>query len=64
MLDQLDNCGGMSDLSLWTQPQFRAVLAFIACVIALTAIAFLSDWDKFRNEARRERNAKKRWWND
>ena len=62
MLDQLDNCGGMSGLRLWTQPQFRAVLAFIACVFALTSIAFIPDWDRIRDEARRERNAKKRWW--
>ena len=62
MFDQLDDCGGMSGLSVWAQPQFRAVLAFIACIVALTVIAFISDWDKLRDEARRERNAKKRWW--
>ena len=62
MLDQLDNCGGMSGLSLWTQPQFRAVLAFIACVVAFLVVYFITDWDRMRDEARRERNAKKRWW--
>ena len=58
----MDDRGGAASFNLLLQPSFRAMLAFIACIVALVAIAFISDWSQLRDEARRERNAKKRWW--
>jgi hypothetical protein len=43
-------------------PQFCAFVAVVACIVALMFWKVIVDWDKLRAEARRERNAKKRWW--
>ena len=46
----------------WTDPGFRAVVAFGLCAFAFLIVYFITDWERMRDEARRERNAKKRWW--
>ena len=46
----------------WHDPGFRAVVAFGLCAVAFLVVYFITDWDRMRDEARRERNAKKRWW--
>jgi len=47
----------------WDDPTFRALLACIACVIALVVWKFIDEWDSMRDEARRERHIRKhRWW--
>jgi hypothetical protein len=47
----------------WHDPGFRAVLAFMACVVALVAIVFITEWETMRADAKRERHIRKnRWW--
>lgn len=51
--------------SLWADPVFRALMGALACVVALVLIQLIDEWDKFRDEARRERHIRKnRWWRD
>ena len=56
--------GGVTDSSVWGAwpPSFRAVVAFGLCAFAFLIVYFITEWDTIRDEARRERNAKKRWW--
>ncbi len=52
-------------MSPWADPKFRAVVGVLLCIFVLMIWKFIVDWDKMRDEARRERHIRKhRWWRD
>ena len=53
---------GSAGINPWEVPAFRAWLAVVLCFVALCVIQLIHEWPKLREEAKREKHQRKRWW--